>query len=93
MPRYIVRVELPNADYADYQNLYERMKAHGFDKKIKGSNGVWYYLPDAEYNYEGNLNSDTIFGRAINIAKSVRTKAKVLVTEAVSRRWYNLDKV
>lgn len=93
MPRYTVRIELPNADYDDYQNLHDRMSNNGFHKYIKSSDGVWYNLPDAEYNYDGNLDLEGVFQSAINIAKSVRVNAKVLVTESVGRRWYNLDKI
>ncbi|HGN1931984.1 DUF2622 domain-containing protein [Providencia rettgeri] len=93
MARCTVRVELPNADYDDYQNLHERMSHNGFHKYIKSNDGVWYNLPNAEYNYDGNLDLEGVFQSAINVAKSVRVNAKVLVTESAGRLWYNLDKI
>lgn len=93
MARCTVRVELPNADYDDYQNLHERMSNNGFHKYIKSNDGVWYNLPNAEYNYDGNLDLEGVFQAAINVAKSVRVNAKVLVTESAGRLWYNLDKI
>ncbi|WP_311746832.1 hypothetical protein [Proteus penneri] len=93
MPRYTVRIELPNADYDDYQSLHERMSNNGFHKYIKSDDGVWFNLPDAEYNYDGDLDIDGVFQSAVNVAKSVKANAKVLVTESAGRKWSNLDKI
>ncbi|MDL9982864.1 DUF2622 domain-containing protein [Providencia rettgeri] len=93
MVKCTIRVELPNANYDDYQNLHERMKNSGFHKYIRSDDGVWYNLPDAEYNYDGPLDLDGVFQSAVNVAKSIRVNAKVLVTESVARRWFNLDQV
>ncbi|MBS9541469.1 DUF2622 domain-containing protein [Morganella morganii subsp. sibonii] len=93
MPRYTVRIELPNAGYDEYNLLYQRMENSGFGKTIESTNGVIYSLPDAEYIYEGDQDLTAVTTLAVNVATSIRTKAKVLVTESAGRRFHNLDRV
>ncbi|HEM8306957.1 MULTISPECIES: DUF2622 domain-containing protein [Providencia] len=90
MAMFIVRVELPNADYSDYQRLYDLMEGYGFTKQITGDDGVQYDLPDAEYYYNGTYDIEAVSSTAFKVAKSVRTNAKVLVTEAERIKWTGL---
>ncbi|HHR5813908.1 DUF2622 domain-containing protein [Providencia alcalifaciens] len=93
MPRYTVRIELPNAGYDEYNLLYQKMENSGFDKTIESTNGVIYSLPDAEYIFEGDQDLTTVTTMAVNVATSIRTRAKVLVTESAGRRFHNLDRI
>jgi len=83
---------LIDADWDDYQNLHDRMGQQGFSKTITSSDGIVYDLPDAEYNIVGALTKSDVMERAKNAARGTGKKFQVLVTEAVSRSWWNLDK-
>ncbi|MGX8041285.1 type V toxin-antitoxin system endoribonuclease antitoxin GhoS [Proteus mirabilis] len=90
MAMFIVRVELPDANYSDYQALYDLMESYGFSKQITGDNGVVYNLPDAEYYCNGDYDIEAVSSTAFQVAQSVRANAKVLVTEAERIRWTGL---
>ncbi|MEY0031023.1 hypothetical protein AB7W76_20720 [Providencia rettgeri] len=91
MGMFIVRVELPDADYSDYQKLYDLMSGYGFTKYIISNSGIKYDLPDAEYYYNGSSGMDLVSDTAFRVAKSVRIHAKILVTEAKLVKWKGLN--
>ena len=93
MPKFTTRVELHNANGDDYDNLHDEMKAEGFTRTIKNSDGESYRLPTAEYNYIGNNTASEVRDKAADAAGRVKKKFAVLVTESASRSWQGLDKV
>ena len=90
MPCFTIRVELHGADENDYETLYEHMKAKGFSKTIKGSDGTIYELPPAEYNMIKTITRAAVRDLAAAAVKATRKKAGILVTEG-SRSWSGLD--
>lgn len=92
MGMFIVRVELPDADYSDYQKLYDLMLGYGFTKYITSDSGIKYDLPDAEYYYNGSSDMNAVSNTAFKVAKSVRLYAKILVTEAKLVKWDGLSR-
>ncbi|QIF97645.1 DUF2622 domain-containing protein [Proteus terrae] len=49
MANFIVRIELYNADYDDYESLHQKMEGIRFYRKIKYPNGKEYDLPNGTY--------------------------------------------
>jgi len=94
MAGFTVRIELHNASGADYEKLHTAMEGAGFSRTIKGSDGVLYHLPTAEYRY-ASLSEDvgTVRTKANNVAKLVKTDPGVFVTQGDIAAWVGLDKV
>lgn len=94
MAKFTVRIELHKASADDYSDLHEAMEAGGFSRQIKSGDGVFYHLPTAEYRYASDTETAAqVRDRAVGIAKDIRPKPAVLVSEAVSTAWSGLDKV
>jgi hypothetical protein len=58
MKNFIIRIELHDGQYLDYQNLHSWMLQVGFLRTIIASDGIDYHLPDAMY-----------FARGLDLAK------------------------
>ncbi|WP_025123842.1 MULTISPECIES: hypothetical protein [unclassified Serratia (in: enterobacteria)] len=93
MTSFTVRVELHNADSEDYEDLHKKMKAIGFNRTIQSGDGIRYQLPDAEYDYSGNVSRSAVLDKAYDAAKSVKKNPAVLVTESAGRTWRGLDQI
>lgn len=93
MARFTVRIELRDADPADYDDLYEKMILEKFSKFITSDGGKLYSLPNAEYNYSSDTKTtDDVRDLAYNIAKEVNSRPAVLVTKSDDRSWQGLDR-
>ncbi|MEZ2417494.1 hypothetical protein [Luteibacter sp. RCC_6_2] len=79
MATFLTRIELHSADAADYQRLHEEMAKKGFSRAIPDDNGVKYYLPTAEYYWEGNLSAEAVRQLA-DIAIAATGKAGWVIT-------------
>ena len=90
MANFTVRVELHQAEWADYQQLHSAMEQKGFSRLITADNGSTYHLPWAEYNGTGNPTSMQILDIARAAAGATGKQNAVLVTEASSRAWAGL---
>jgi hypothetical protein len=92
MPSFTTRVVLHGADGDDYNDLHEEMEKRGFTRTITSSTGVVYDLPDAEYDYVGNVTRAQVLERAKAAAAAATEKKRgVLVTEAAGRSWIGLS--
>jgi hypothetical protein len=91
MSQFTVRIELHEAQWADYDALHAAMAQHEFSRLITGDDGRTYQLPWAEYDGTGNLSSMQILGIAQNAAATTGKKNSVLVTEAKNRAWSGLQ--
>jgi hypothetical protein len=91
MSQFTVRIELHEAQWADYNTLHAAMACHGFSRLITGDDGRTYQLPWAEYDSTRNLSSLQVLGIAQNAAASTGKKNSVLVTEAKNRAWSGLQ--
>jgi hypothetical protein len=92
MARFTVRVELEDAEWKHYNVLYEEMAFHGFTDTIIDTNGNVWKLPDAEYNFVGELNRDEVLSRAKAAAEATRKKFSILVTQSAGRVWHKLKR-
>ena len=90
MSQFTVRIELHEAQWADYEGLHAAMQCQGFSRQITGDNGLTYQMPWAEYNAAANLSSLEVLGIAERAADSTGKKNSVLVTESKSRAWRGL---
>jgi len=90
MSQFTVRIELHNAQWADYDTLHAAMEQRGFSRLITGDNGQTYHLPWAEYTGSGNFSSPQIRDIARVAADSTGKQSAVLVTESSSRAWIGL---
>ncbi len=90
MAQFTVRIELHEAQWADYDTLHAAMAQQGFSRLITGDDGRTYQLPWAEYDGAGNLTSMQVLGRAQNAANTTGKKNSILVTEATNRAWSGL---
>jgi len=92
MAKFTVRVELHDADSADYDLLHEKMEKSGYNRDIYGSNNKLYRLPTAEYSCSKIKSASEIRDEVIDIADLIKDDFDVLVTESASRAW-RLSKV
>lgn len=90
MARYTIRIVLHRAGESDYDVLHEEMEIAGFSRTVEAS-GVRYALPPGEYNYVGGGSIDLVMERAKDAAAATERRYSVLVTEAVRRKWHDLD--
>lgn len=93
MASFITRVELHQAAWQDYENLHQQMEALGFSRTIRGSNGIWYKLPTAEYFSTGPLDTTQVRGLAKQAANATGKSNSVLTCDYGTAAWIDLDKV
>jgi len=91
MAKFTVRVELHEAEQADYDRLHAAMEERGFSRRIKSDDGSTYQMPLAEYNGIGNFTSAQIRDIARAAADITGKRSAVFVTEALSRAWVGLN--
>ncbi len=90
MAQFTVRIELHDAQWADYDTLHAAMERQGFSRLITADDGRRYQLPLAEYDSTANLTSSRVLEIAQTAANSTGKRNSVLVTEAKSRAWSGL---
>ena len=91
MASFTVRIELHNAQWADYDQLHAAMEQRGFSRQITSDDGKTYHMPWAEYNGTGNLTSPQVRDIAKEAADSTGRQNSIFVTEAASRAWVGLS--
>jgi hypothetical protein len=91
MANFTVRVELHQANYADYETLHAAMEQKGFSRLITADNGQTYRMPWAEYNGSANLTSAQVRDIAREAANSTGKANAVFVTQAQTRAWIGLS--
>jgi hypothetical protein len=93
MISFTVRVELHDATRADYNLLHTLMGDQGFKRTITSGDGITYELPEAEYDYSGDVTKADVLARAKKAADSTEKKYAVLITQSNGRTWVGLNKV
>jgi hypothetical protein len=93
MPSFTTRVVLNDAEWKHYDELYEYMAAEGFSKTITSDKDTTYKLPDAEYDYNGDITRADVLKKAKSAASNTGKRYSILVTESAGRTWHNLEKV
>ena len=90
MPKFTTRVELHSATDTDYERLHAAMEGEGFTRTISSESGT-YRLPTAEYNRDGQIDTDEVLESAKRAAGRTGKKFAVLVTESNGRTWVGLE--
>ncbi len=91
MPNYIVRFQLQHGTNQHYLAL-KRLLIHAkFSKVIKGSDGLRYLLPQGTYLAITEHSSNDVLKLSIMVAKRIRLRYQIFVTEAAAYAWANLD--
>ncbi len=92
MAQFTTRVELHDATWSDYNTLHAQMDNRGFSRKIKSDDGIWYHLPTAEYDFNGEKTLSDVLALAKAAATTTGKKYAVLVTESKGRKWFSLER-
>lgn len=93
MAKFTVRVELHDGRERDYTQLHEAMRDEGFSHAIRDSDGTEYYLPTAEYNFDGDAGRNQVLNAAKRAADTTGRGFEVIVTESAGRTWHQLTPV
>lgn len=91
MPRFTVRIELHDATWEHYQQLYENLAKMGFTDILMTDKGR-VRMPPAEYNYEADVTKEEVLAKAKSAAARVVQSYAVLVTVSGGRTWHGLDR-
>lgn len=86
--RYLVRIELHDAQWNHYETLHQQMERAGFAHTIKGDSGNFHQLPDATYAAQ-NTQADmrTVYNTAYSAATKTGRKFGLIVVDYNSARW------
>ncbi|HGJ5882367.1 hypothetical protein [Arsenophonus sp.] len=68
MAKYMVRVELHDADSKQYEILHERMESLGFYRTLMSDNNRLLKLPDATYQGDTSITAKDICNQVNRIA-------------------------
>lgn len=79
MPYFITRVELHDANYADYQRLHVAMESHGFSRTVEVG-GKRQQLPTAEYFHGDSAATQAVLTKAEAAAASTLRRFAILVS-------------
>ena len=70
MASYTTRVELVNPDSSDFDLLHQEMRDRQFYRVLSYC-GIWYDMPDAEYDRTSDLAVDKVYDDAVSAAQAV----------------------
>jgi hypothetical protein len=88
MSMFIVRVELHDATWSDYEALHKAMAALGYARTITGGDGQARKLPTAEYVTTAYATVTEIVERARMAANRVKPRNEVLAIEVANWSGY-----
>lgn len=92
MASFTTRVVLHDADWKHYEALHGHMQQQGFARTITSDAGQTYELPDAEYDYTGEVTPAQVLEKAKAAAGRTGKTFSVLVTQSAGRTWSGLLK-
>ena len=70
MASYTTRVELVNPDASDFDLLHQEMRDRQFYRVLSYC-GIWYDMPEAEYDRTSDIAVDKVFNDAHAAAQAV----------------------
>jgi hypothetical protein len=91
MAKFLVRVELHNAVWDDYETLHAEMTDRGFSREITGDNGRAFQLPTAEYVIYTEAELENVRTLAAEAAQTTGRKFGVIVAEYFRSAWVGLS--
>jgi len=93
MARFTIRIELIDATWDQYTQMYALLEREGIVDVIADKNGTRYRLPPAEYNYDGEATKAQVLEKAKSCASKVVREYRVLITASNGRTWHNLEAI
>ncbi len=88
MAKFVTRVELHGATYADYETLHTAMAAVGFRRSVLGTDGKWYQLPTAEYSIDTDNDLAWVRDAARRAANTTGRSSWVVSVKSDGMAWY-----
>lgn len=65
-----------------------RQEDRDFTRTIKDRDGNTYQPPEAEYNYDGDLQIEEVLEEAKSAAASTELEHEILVSQTIDRKWH-----
>ena len=95
MAKFIVRVELIDAETETYTAFHKQMYKKGFTRSISLDNTQkLYMLPDAEYYYNGVIDDINVIKTNVEFAAlTTNKKHKIVITKAEEIEATGLNRV
>jgi ribosomal protein S8 len=88
---FTIRIELHrDATSNDYQQIKKMLKANGFIKTVKDTEGNSFHLPSYEYCYTGAISREALLEKVDTILKGNLAKYAILITESAGLSWIGL---
>ena len=92
MANFLVRVVLHGANNDNYESLHAKMEQLGFLRTIKGSDGIIYDLPHAEYSIVSAHSAGQVRDYVRGAADATGKTNAVLAIEYTAASWIGLAK-
>ncbi|MCC3701836.1 type V toxin-antitoxin system endoribonuclease antitoxin GhoS [Rouxiella badensis] len=89
---FTVRVQLHEADWAQYEKLHAKMEESGYARQVTAESGTTYFLPDGEFSIRSSRQEGEIADEVITIANGVKDNACAVVTKSAGRAIRGLRK-
>lgn len=93
MPKYIIRIELHDAEEGDYQMLNFGMEVQGFSLSVTSSSGRVYFLPTGEYFREDDSTMDAVYDAAKKAALVAAKDYSLVIAETLEWKWRGLRRL
>lgn len=93
MAYFMIRVELHDATWQDYDTLHQEMGKEGFSRTIQANDGALYQLPTAEYVIGANGTTEQVLDAAKRAAARTRKSFGVIASQASNSTWTGLERV
>lgn len=93
MAIFTVRIVLHDAEWEDYEKLYEEMGEEGFTDEISSKDVRTYKMPDGEYSITGTYTESDVLAKARSAASTTKKQYAVFVTKSGGRTWYGLEEI
>lgn len=87
MASYSIRVVIHRAAAEQYLRLHEAMAKLQCSRRIRGDDGIWYDLPDGNYQLYSNAPIESVLVAVKHAAATAASSSSVLVAEVVQQRW------
>lgn len=88
MAQYIICIELHEAGWGNFLEMYKHLAVEGIKDIIASDEGIKYKLPSAECNYEGGATREVVLEMAKCSTRKGARSCSVLVTGSNGCEWH-----
>jgi hypothetical protein len=93
MAKFTTCVRLKDASPEAQRILDAEMENQGFSRTVEASDGRLYAMPDAEFDFNGDLERKDVLEKAKTAVMKTGARASILVTESKGRTWHGLETI